>query len=158
MLTQDEFEEILADRTKRIDGDILWTHDEDHSQRQEFRAIVASESDWGLWVYGNWNPANESLSLALIHGRRTRKNAQRIIGLDIGGPPHRNPKPDRTQVGKKHKHRWSVEHGDKWAYVPEDITAAWNRPLAVWKQFCLEVRILHLGEMRSPDSQEELRL
>jgi hypothetical protein len=37
MLSQNEFEEIISDLNKRIEGDILWNNDEDHFPAVEFR-------------------------------------------------------------------------------------------------------------------------
>jgi len=43
-LTNTEFETVLSDTTKRIDGDIAWQEDEDHSPCVEFRAEIQSEA------------------------------------------------------------------------------------------------------------------
>ena len=37
VLSLTEFETMLNDTTKRIEGDIVWQEDEDHSPCQEFR-------------------------------------------------------------------------------------------------------------------------
>jgi hypothetical protein len=52
-LTQNEFEAILADDSKRIEGDISWTDDEDHSPSVEFRAEVQSAPGYPLFVRGS---------------------------------------------------------------------------------------------------------
>ena len=41
-LTSAEFEAILDDTSKRIDGDIAWQEDEDHSPCVDFRAEVTT--------------------------------------------------------------------------------------------------------------------
>ena len=42
-LTEAEFESLLADTSKRIDGNIAWAEDEDHSPANaEKRALIAS--------------------------------------------------------------------------------------------------------------------
>lgn len=46
--------------------------------------------------------------------------------------------------------------GDKLAYTPEDITASWDQPVQVWRQFCEEVLIVHDGMLSHPVWQEEL--
>ena len=43
-LSLTEFETMLNDTTKRIEGDIVWEEDEDHSPCQEFRAEIQSGS------------------------------------------------------------------------------------------------------------------
>ena len=58
--------------------------------------------------------------------------------------------PDGIRVGEKHKHSWREGHGDKWAYIPQDVTEPWNRPVEVWRQFCEEANLRHLGIMRNP--------
>ncbi len=51
-LTDVEFASILNDNIKRIEDDIIWTEDEDHSPAFEFRVNVTSESGWPLFVKG----------------------------------------------------------------------------------------------------------
>jgi hypothetical protein len=55
-LTNTEFEAILEDPSKRIDRDISWQEDEDHSPSVEFRAEIQSEAGWPLFVRGSYNP------------------------------------------------------------------------------------------------------
>ncbi|MFQ3581718.1 MAG: hypothetical protein SNJ62_07910 [Chloracidobacterium sp.] len=45
MLTQQEFESILADASKRIDGNITWREDPEHSPAREFRVELRSMPD-----------------------------------------------------------------------------------------------------------------
>lgn len=148
-LTNIEFDTILKDVTKRIEGDINWSNDEDHSPAVEFRAEVHSDSGWPLFVRGSYNKFAETLTFALI-----LKTVGRIYGLDIG-KDHRNPHGEKT--GKKHKHSWSVEFRDKKAYVPTDITASIYEPVTLWEQFCGEACIQHYGKLNQlPPRQEEL--
>lgn len=44
MLTQREFEAILADESKRIEDDIVWREDPEHSPAREFRAELRSDA------------------------------------------------------------------------------------------------------------------
>jgi hypothetical protein len=150
MITQQEFDAILCDTTKCIEVDIDWHKDPDHSPAREFRVEVQSDSGWPIYVVGRYNPCAGTLSYALIH-----RGAGRIYALDLGAD-HHNPTCER--VGEKHKHRWTDEFRDKNAYVPQDITAPWDQPLAVWKQFCHEANIAHQGRMHEPAIQEELSL
>lgn len=144
-LTNTEFETILSDSSKRIDGNISWQEDEDHSPSVEFRAEVASDAGWPLFIRGSYNPIIPALSYVLI-----LKTAGRIYGLDLG-KDHHNPQCD--QVGEKHKHKWTEQFRDKEAYVPNDITEPASDPVAVWNQFCAEARLTHNGTMAPPPSR-----
>ena len=52
MTTTQEFEQILADPTKWIDGDIHWRPSESHNDAQRFQVPVQSDQRWPLWVDG----------------------------------------------------------------------------------------------------------
>ena len=148
-LTNAEFEAILADDTKVIEGDITWVEDEDHSPSVEFRAEVLSQPGWALFVRGSINTLAGTLTFALI-----LKTEGRIYALDLG-KDHHNPSCQR--VGEKHKHTWTETSRDKEAYAPTDITAVITDPLAVWLQFCKEARIDHRGMLHSlPARQQEV--
>lgn len=56
MRTNKEFQDILNDNIKRIEGDIVWQNDEDHSPSVEFRADVISNAGYPLMVRGSYNP------------------------------------------------------------------------------------------------------
>lgn len=142
MLTNKEFQDILNDDTKRIEGDIVWQNDEDHSPSVEFRADVISNAGYPLMVRGSYNPLIPTLSYVLIH-----KAFGRIYGLDIGKDHHN---PQCNQVGEKHKHTWTEMYRDKEAYVPPDITASVSDPVGVWTQFCKEARLTHNGRLMNP--------
>lgn len=109
-LTNAEFETILNDGSKRVDGDIAWQEDEDHSPAVEFRAEVKSDTGWPLFVRGSYNPLIPALSYVLI-----LKTVGRVYGLDMG-KDHHNPQCD--QVGEKHKHTWTECSRDKEASRP----------------------------------------
>lgn len=141
-LTQAEFEALVADSSKRIDGDISWQEDEDHSPAVEFRAEVASSPGYPLFVRASYNALAKTLSYALIH-----RATGRIYALDLGKDHHN---PSCTNIGEKHKHSWTEALRDKEAYVPTDITASATDPVAVWKQFCAEASIAHNGELHPP--------
>ena len=146
-INQQEFETVLADDTKEIAQDLAWAEDEDHSPAREFRAAVASEAGYPLFVVGRYNSPAGTLSYALIH-----RGAGRIYALDLGADHHN---PDCNRLGDKHKHRWAEGFREKQAYVPEDITEPWDRPIEVWNQFCTEARSHHKGRMCRPVVQEE---
>ena len=84
-LTDGEFASILSDDTKRIEEDLAWTEDEDHSPAFEFRVNVDSMSGWPLFVKGRYNAAAGTLNYALI-----LKTEGRIYALDLGKDRH-NP-------------------------------------------------------------------
>jgi hypothetical protein len=149
-LSQQEFSSILADNSKRIDQDIRWTEDENHSPSLTFRAAIESAGGHDLLIVGRYNPFAGKLSYSLILG-----SVGRVYGLDLGAD-HRNP--DGNLIGEKHKHRWTDRFRDKEAYVPEDITEPWNHPVEVWTQFCVETHIAFASIMHPPDTQMELPL
>jgi len=144
-LSNTEFDTLLNDPSKWIEGDIAWQEDEDHSPCVEIRAEVHSDSGWPLFVRGSYNPLIPALSYMLI-----LKTAGRIYGLDLG-KDHHNPQCE--QVGDKHKHRWTEQFRDKEAYVPDDISAPPTDPVAVWAQFCTEAKIEHRGQLLAPPPQ-----
>jgi len=146
-IIQSEFEAILTDTSKHIDGDIKWKSDEDHSPAVEFRVPVLSTSGFPLFVNGRFNDLARTLSFHLLHS-----GTGRVYGLDIGAD-HHNPTCNR--IGEVHKHRWSDTYKDKEAYVPGDITAPINNPVLVWQQFCSEAKIIHNGTMDVPPPVQE---
>ncbi|MBA4027478.1 MAG: hypothetical protein C0473_04470 [Cyanobacteria bacterium DS3.002] len=141
-MTQDEFEDLLLDETKTIEGDIDWSDDEDHSPAVEFQAAISNAQNMPVELRGSYNQILEKLTFAVIH-----RGLGRIYSLDLGHD-HRNPDTG-DKVGDKHKHRWSEIYKAKVAYVPDDITEPANFPLLVWEQFCAEFRLTHNGQMRS---------
>jgi hypothetical protein len=150
-ITQNELETILNDISKHIDGDIKWKNDEDHSPAVEFRVVVLSINGFPLSVNGRFNGLSQTVSFHLIHS-----GTGRIYGLDIGAD-HHNPTCQR--IGEKHKHKWSDIYSDKEAYIPNDITAKLNDIVTIWKQFCLEAKITHNGNIENPPPiQEDLFL
>lgn len=150
MNTQEEIDAILTDGTKTISDKIVWKDDNDHSPAKVFRIDVDSESGHPIFINGWFNPSSGKLSFAMIY-----RGVGRIYGLDLGAD-HRNP--DGNHLGEKHKHRWRQGDSDKWAYVPYDITATWDRPVEVWEQFCFEANLQHSGMTRHPETQIELPL
>jgi hypothetical protein len=142
VLTNADFEELIDDTSKRIEGDIRWLDDDDHFPSVEFRVKVDSSAGYPLFARGSFNVLNKALSYTLVHAQ-----AGRIYALDMGRD-HRNPTGEL--VGDKHKHRWTERYRDKRAYVPEDITEPSTNPVAVWGQFCTEAKISHTGVLQPP--------
>ncbi len=150
MLSNQDFQRILDDTSKKVEGNIRWSEDEERSVNLVFRAPVVCDSGFPLEVRGRFNPKAGFLTHLLL-----LKGQGRIYALDLGQDHHN---PDCQHVGEKHKHIWSEEFADKQAYVPEDITASWNNPVAVWQQFCCEAKLTHQGVMHPPVIQRELDL
>lgn len=145
-MNQGEYEALMSDTTKRIDRQIDWSIDEDHSPAVSFLVEINSEPAYPLYAKGYLNRAARKLTYVLIH-----RAEGRIYGLDLG-KAHRNP--DGISVGEKHKHRWSERFGVKDAYVPADITETVDRPVEVWDQFCAEANLIHNGKMNLPPAEQ----
>ena len=148
-LSQQEYDNIIDDDTKVIAEDIAW-QPRSNSPAREFRIDIDSDEGYPIFVKGWYNPSSGKLSYAIVH-----RSVGRIYGLDLGAE-HRNP--NGELVGEKHKNYWIPGSRDKWAYVPNDITETWNRPVAVWKQFCDEVHLQHTGTIQYPLTQGTLPL
>ena len=149
MLSDPEFENLLADPTKKIAHNIRWTLSDSHDGAQGFVVAVQSEAGWPLRITAWWNPESRKLSYALVHD-----DAGRIVGLCLGrGIVHHRPTCGRGRAAKRrcdcprgtHKHLWTEQFGDQWAYAPPDITAGPDDPVAVWQQFCAEINLTHRG-------------
>lgn len=150
MITEREFDAILSDVTKRINQNIAWVDDPSHKPAVVFRVPIASDGRYPLQAFGRWNPKAGKLSYGLLY-----QGVGRIYGLDMG-MQHRNP--TGQPLDDIHKHSWTSEFRDQLAYVPEDITALWNEPLEVWRQFCAEAKVVHSGTLAIPIWQGELGL
>ena len=145
-LTQVEFETLIEDRSKRIEGDLDWSEDEDHSPAVQFKAELQSDVGYPMFVRGRFNPLAGTLSYVLIH-----RGSGRIYGLDMGADHHN---PTCEHIGEVHKHRWSDQFSDKQAYLPADIRSPWTDPVAVWREFCEEAKITHAGSLRRPPARQ----
>ena len=146
-LTNAEWDFIMKDPSKRVDGDIEWVGDEHHFPARRFRARVETAAGRPLFVLGRYNPLARKLSYSLF-----LKTDGRIYGLDMG---HDHTDPQGNDLGDSHKHEWSECYRDREGYAPEDITAPVFDPVSVWRQFCAEANIRHNGRMHSlPVSME----
>lgn len=67
MLTPQEFDAILADAGKRIEGDIAWLPNPQHIGAVGFRAEVASAAGYPLFVAGWYRPHHFALAYTLVH-------------------------------------------------------------------------------------------
>ena len=148
-LSQQEYDEIINDTTKVIGGDIAWESGR-NSLMRDFRVDIDSDDGHPIFVKGWYNALSGKLSYAIIH-----RSVGRIYGLDLGAD-HINP--NGEPVGEKHKNYWVAGSRDKWAYVPPDVTEEWDRPAAVWGQFCIEANIRHSGNIQDPVVQGSMLL
>ncbi len=126
-MKQHDFDTLLADTSKEINGPIEWDVDDDHYPSVEFRVEVVSQPKYPIFAKGSYNQLAQTLTYALIHHRFGR-----IYALDLGKEHHN---PTCSTVGRKHKHRWTELFRDKEAYEPTDITTLINDPVGVWLQF-----------------------
>ena len=93
-LSNQEYEAIINDGTKRIVGDITW-EGKPNAPAREFRVDVDSQTGHPIFIKGWHNSHSGKLSYALIY-----RILGRIHGLDLGAD-HCNP--DGIFVGEKHK-------------------------------------------------------
>lgn len=136
----------MADASKRIEGDISWGEAHGHPAAVSFRESVESEAGYPLSVKGYLNRSSRKMTFVLLHRAESC-----IYRLDLGTE---HPNSDGTRVGEKHKHPWVEGIGARDAYVPPDITATVDDPVAVWSQFCEEANMTHDGVMNEPPPQQ----
>ena len=93
MLTEREFADILADASKRIEGDVVWTADRGHVGAVEFRATVLSDAGYSLFVAGWYRPQTASLTFTLTMSFAwnqahywTRFSGLRLLALSCSAP------------------------------------------------------------------------
>ena len=146
MLNEVEVNAIIADPSKEITADIVWSNARPNQTAQSFRIPLTHASPATIDVYGLFNPMKANLSFSLIADR------QRIYALDMAGR-HKNRSGEVFRG--MHKQRWSDAAERAEAFVPDDITALWNQPRLVWEQFCAETRIAHFGTIKEPEWQLE---
>lgn len=145
-LTGDQADEVMA-RPKRLVGSIRWVETFGHHDLYEFRAQIDMDPPARIFLQGSANQRIGTFSFVVVC------NDTRIRALDIG-KNHRNP--DGQRVGDKHKHRWTDEHVDRDAYVPQDITT--GAPIdVVFREFLTECNIEFDGVFpRPPVAQARL--
>ena len=56
-MTDQEFEAIVTDATKRIEGNIRWEEHPQHAGVQEFRVRIHSDAGYPLFLIGRYNDA-----------------------------------------------------------------------------------------------------
>ena len=113
---------IIADKSKVIEGEIIWQPDENIRGAQHFRVWVTSGKRNDLVLRGWFNHSSGKLSYTLF-----TPQVGRIYGLDLGAN-HTNENGERW-VGT-HKVRWTPEDHDTRAYVPKTSRLNGGNPLS----------------------------
>ncbi len=145
-LSQEEFESIIADDSKRIVGDIAWRKDPDHRGAFAFAVPVDNAAGRLLRATGWVHLPGRRLSYSLI------LQATRIAGLDYGKTlRHRNL--DGTRIVGDHTQHWLAEANRAEARPLPVGMPDWDDLVAAWRRFCAEVGIVHVGRMRPVDTE-----
>jgi hypothetical protein len=140
-VTQGEALAILADTTKRIDGDIVWRQHPDITYSVSFRVEVVCSVDRNIVLAGYYNRENKKFYLTLF--RRSDGKPFFRLCMESG---HHNP--SCTQAGDPHLHHWDDEEGDKIAEAATFSTDGGVRD--IWREFCRAANIIHNGILQSP--------
>jgi hypothetical protein len=141
-VTQAEFEALIADLTKRIEGTISWSQDKS-GVVFDFRAKVKSDSGDQLSVKGSHNRKLGKTSYTLF-------TTDRIFSVDY----------DRNHgdAGNFHIHAWDASRQKCVAMKASGQIEIARDPLRLWKWFCEQAHITHDGVLESlPPLQESLR-
>ncbi len=148
-MTEAEISALLADTTKRIEGDIEWQVDKPSPHVAYFRASVLSEEiDVPLFVKVTYNRILRKTSMALFS-----QTDGRLFGIDVG-KDHYNRK--QGLVGD-HRHRWRQGTRDRIADAFEVSAEIKEDPVKLWRLFCQEANIRHDGTLLPiPPQQTEL--
>ncbi len=80
-------------------------------------------------------------------------NAFRIRGLDVNGSHSNKHTNAEKWISKTHKHKWTNQCRDRFAYTPNDITA--DDVEGKLKQFCKECNILYQGSLADVPAIQE---
>jgi hypothetical protein len=97
---------------KRVGGTVTWQRVND-SERAALRVENSQGQLLELRLRVNPDFPEQLHVILLWQGRNVRR-------LDIR-EDHVNPDRDAAWWGETHKHRWTDEHNDGWAYTPTDI-------------------------------------
>ena len=134
---------------KVVKEDIRWRTDPSQAWAK-CELGVKNKLKANLKLYLNWNTEEQSLfSFSLV-----LNNAYRIAGIDFNGS-HRNRHTDNNLwITKTHKHKWTEECRNSWAYTPEDITG--KKAEDVFQTFCRECNIDFQGRFFGLPPRQEL--
>ena len=142
-----EAESLFNDPEKCIVEDIIWSRDPYHTSTFIFRETIYCHN-LQMTIKGSFNSDLISTSFTILHPKKMR-----IYALNHGGTTHEND--DGTKNGRLHKHRYRPEE-PSWAYEPDDITANPDELEKLWKEFCDEAKIYHVGQFFLPDFESGL--
>lgn len=133
-VTQVEFDALIADRTKRIEGPIAWIPDQSGTVF-EFRVKVISAGGDQLTIKGSHNRKLGKTTYTLF-------STDRIFGADY----------DRKHgdAGSFHVHRWDANRQTSTATKADAGIEIGKDPLRLWKWFCEQAHIKHEGGALAP--------
>ena len=140
MFSEENFKLLIMDDSKEILGNINWEKDKNHLGSFIFLEEIISSINYPISIKGSFNFKRRILSFSIIH-----REVGRIYGLDMG-QTHKN-RATGKKSGRIHKHIWTDLYKDQYTYDPLDITEPFHNVIGVWRQFCLEARIKHEGEV-----------
>lgn len=101
--------DALVAEPKLISANVVW-HPDVNGHKLEARVLVLSSSQL-LRLTGKLGERNYSFCLLLNNFPIRRWCTKR-----------RHTNPDKEIIRGPHKHRFDEEHGDNWAYQPNDLT------------------------------------
>ena len=148
-----DIDSILADSTKRIEGDIFWRPHQTRRRTQEFKVDVLSDSLHAMRVVGWCNPNSKKVNLTLF--LKQELSLLRVFAFNTGLVEYRCA--DGRRISGSHAHRWSTERQELLA-EPRPHLPSWDQPGQLWLQFCGETKIHHQGVMHPPEWQGDLSL
>jgi hypothetical protein len=137
-VTKGEFDSLLANRNKRIDGDIKWGESKGIPNVFDFRVTVFSTTGYALVIKGSHNRLLNKTSFTLFN-----QKVGRIFSVDF----------DRSHgdAGNCHLHRWN---GSKCIVLKATATPQTaSNPLSLWKWFCEQAGISHNGNLANLPEQ-----
>ena len=134
----DEAERIV-NLPKHVPEKILWRSRPQSPNSYRFKVdVLGFRLGVTLQLVGVLGPETWSFVLLANNHVKLRR---------ISTPKNPHPNPDGTLIDPYHKHRWTTEHEDRLAYIPDDIL--WDNHHTVLMSFARECHIdlLHPPEM-----------
>jgi len=147
-VTRREAQAILADNSKRIEGDIVWAQHPDINFAVRFRVRVQCAVDPDIQIAGYYNRENNKLYLNMFR----RSDGKPFVRLCMESGHHN---PACTEAGDPHLHEWDDDEGDKIAGAVTFDTSGSTQQ--IWREFCAWTGITHEGVLESvPPFQKEM--
>ena len=142
-MTQSEALAIIADTTKRIDGDIVWRQHPDITYAVSFRIEIELDSG-KIALAGYYNRENKKFNLAMF-----RLGERPFVRLCMESEHHN---PSCSDAGDPHLHQWDDDNGDKIAgQVAFNVDGEMSD---IWRAFCDWANIIHNGVFESPPPRQ----